>query len=287
MGRQLFAFFMLNRRYSHQLAQTRSLLSKAASVIHAGICGMKKLSNSSSLSSVVAILIKRTAMTVVLMASAVAANATPITVPNASFESPSSPTGNSTNPNILNGWVFNVNNDGSVFGTYAISSNFTSPGASSGNDYAFINNDYPGVTDTITSAASLGKIAPLTTYTLTVAIGNKNGNGLYDNPGNVSFSLLANGTAFTTDTVTNGTVPNGTFEDFTLTYTTPASGSIIGDNLEIQLAALPEQGTAYQPGFDTITLDATSVPVVPEPKTWALLAAGGLALFWLMRRKKT
>jgi hypothetical protein len=188
----------------------------------------------------------------------------------------------STNPNIVTGWVFNVNG-GSAYGTEAISSNFASAGTSSGNNCAFINNDDPGVTDTITSAASLGTITGLTTYTLTLAIGNKNGTGLYDNPGNVSFSLLANGVAFATKTVNNGTVPEGTFEDFTLTYTTPSSGSIVGENLEIQMATLPETGSAYQPGFDNVRLSET-VTAVPEPKAWILVVLGAL-LFCLLRRR--
>ena len=118
----------------------------------------------------------------VLMLSALAANATPIVVPNASFESPSSPTQTSTNTNVATGWVFNVKG-GSAYGTAAISSNFSSAGASSGKDYAFINNDDPNVTDTITSAASLGTIAGQTKYTLTLAIGNRSGTGLYHDPG--------------------------------------------------------------------------------------------------------
>lgn len=137
-------------------------------------------------------------------------------MPNASFELPGSPTQTSTNPNVASGWVFNVKG-GSAYGTAAIASNFSSAGASSSKDYAFINNDTPNVTDTLTSAASLGTIAGQTKYTLTVAIGNRNGTGLYRDPGNVSFSLLANGVPFDTQTVTNGTVPDGTFEDFTLT----------------------------------------------------------------------
>jgi len=226
---------------------------------------------------------KAAAMAVVLTVSGLTSNAAPITVPNASFESPSSPTQTSSNPNIATGWVFNVKG-GSAYGTAAISSNFASTGTSSGNNYAFINNDYPGVTDTITSAASLGTISGLTTYTLTLAIGNRTGTGLYHDPGNVSFSLLANGVAFATKTVNSGTVPDGTFEDFTLTYTTPSSGSIDGENLEVQLASLPETGSAYQPGFDNIRLSTTPVPV-PEPQTWAILGIGVLAL-WLAEAVK-
>lgn len=228
------------------------------------------------------------AIAVVLLVGSIRLNAAPIMVPNASFESPSSPANSSTNPNLIPGWTFNVGH-GSVYGTEAISSNFNSPGPSSGNNAAFINNDYPDSTDTIVSASSLATITPLTTYTLTVAIGNiKNSDSsLYGAPGNVSFSLLANGVPFATDTVNNGTVPNGTFEDFTLTYSTPASGSIIGENLQIQLAALAEEGTAYKPAFDNVTLDATIMdpPAVPEPQTWVLVLAGGLALGWFLHRK--
>jgi hypothetical protein len=225
----------------------------------------------------------------VLVLSALAANATPIVVPNASFESPSSPAQTSTNPNIVTGWVFSVKG-GSAYGTSAISSNFTSAGASIGNDYAFINNDWPDVTDTITSASSLGTIAPLTTYTLTIALGNRktSDTSLYGSPGNISFSLVANGVVFASKTVNNGTVPNGTFADFTLTYTTPSTSPLIGENLKIQLAALPEEGSAYQPSFDNVTLDATALPVVqavPEPATWALLLSGVMTLLWVARRR--
>jgi hypothetical protein len=211
---------------------------------------------------------------------------TSIDVPNASFESPTSPPQTSNSPNVLPGWVFDVQG-GSQYGSMNFhSANFSSGGAAAGNNYAFINNDYPGVTDTLTSAASLATIAPLTTYTLTVAIGNRNGTGLYDDTGNVSFSLLANGVAFATQEVTNGTVPNGTFEDFTLTYTTPASASIIGDDLTIQMATLPEEGSAFQAGFDNVTLDETTIDAAPEPASSLLLVMGGIVLigFTCLRR---
>ena len=213
------------------------------------------------------------------------------TVPNFSFELPSSPTQTSSNVNVASGWVFNVKG-GSAYGTAAIGSNFASKGTSAGTDYAFINNDDPNVTDTITSAASLGTITPDTTYQLTVAIGNRNGTGLYAETGNVSLSLLANGVSFASKTVANGAVANGTFQDFTLSFTSPDSGSIIGEDLKLQLASLPETANAFQPGFDNVRLQETAViqapqdiQVVPEPNPAALLVSGMLVLVCLLRRR--
>ena len=227
---------------------------------------------------------KGTVIATLLFAACMAsATANPVTVPNASFENPSTPTGGDGAP--ISGWVFSVQG-GYLYGTAAISQSFKAEGAASGNNYAFLFNDAAGATDTITSAASLGAIEPNTDYTLTVAIGNVGGSDSVSNhsPGNVSFSLLANGSAFATDNVPNGTVPDATFEDFSLTFQTPSSGSIIGENLEIQLASLPTPGPGTGPAFDNVTLDATSIASAPEPPTSALLLAGGLSLAWLMRR---
>ena len=58
--------------------------------------------------NVISQLRKITFAAMAVMLSALAANATPITIPNASFETPTSPTQTSTNPNIVSGWVFNV-----------------------------------------------------------------------------------------------------------------------------------------------------------------------------------
>ena len=228
-----------------------------------------------------------TKITAALFFAASAAHGQIITVPNASFESPSSPAQTSKSPNIIPGWVFDVQGN-SQYGTMTThSANFTSSGTSSGNNYATINNDYPGVTDTLTSAESLGTITPVTQYTLTVAIGNRVGTGLYDDPGNVTINLLANGVPFATQEITNGTVPNGTFEDFSLTYTTSNSDSIIGESLEIQMTTLPEESNAYQAGFDNVRLDASPVIAAPEPTTWVLLASGILALGWLKRWQRS
>ena len=78
--------------------------------------------------------------------------ATPITVPNASFENPTTPTGGDGAP--IAGWVFN-SPSGNLYGTSLIANCFRSEGAASGNNYAWMFNDVYVKTDTITSAASL------------------------------------------------------------------------------------------------------------------------------------
>jgi hypothetical protein len=221
--------------------------------------------------------------------SALTAGAVSVTIPNASFETPSSPATSSTNHSLVSGWFISASNN-NVFGTASITSNFLSLGAASGNDYVFIDNTSTN-NETITSSSSLAVIAPLTTYTLTVAIGNvKLSDGAsFGAPGNVSFSLLANGVSFATQSVSNGTVPNGTFEDFSLTYVTPATSSIIGEDLTIQLASQNTSGGQYQPAFDNVTLDATALAeptAAPEPGTLMLLISSGLTLCWWMRRRR-
>jgi len=212
------------------------------------------------------------------------AHATPVNIPNASFENPTTATGG--NPIPVPGWVFN-SPSGNLYGTSLIDNSFRSEGAASGNNYAFLINDSSNKTDTITSAASLGIITSNTSYTLTVAVGNVAGNdsGSNHSPGNVSFSLLADGIAFATDTVTNGTVPDGTFEDFSLTFQTSSSTPFIGEDLGIQLASLPTSSLGFGPAFDNVTLDATSIAAAPEPSSGALLVGGLLGLIWLMRRQ--
>ncbi len=219
----------------------------------------------------------------IFLLTAVTASATPVTIPNASFESPSTPTGGDGAP--IPGWVFD-SQSGNLYGTASISQSFTSEGAASGSNYAFMFNDVAGKTDTITSAASLGIIEPNTSYTLTVAVGNVGGSDSVSNhyPGNVSFSLLADGIAFATDTVPNGTVPDATFDDFSLTFQTPSTGSIIGENLTIQLASLPTSGPGSGPAFDNVTLDATPL-AVPEPSTWTLAVCALLIFACFIRRQ--
>jgi len=84
-------------------------------------------------------------ITVAAMAAilgALGANATPVAIPNASFETPNSPTQTSTNPYVVTDWVFNVQG-GSYYGTEAIAGHFSSAGASTGNNAASLTTMIP------------------------------------------------------------------------------------------------------------------------------------------------
>jgi len=219
------------------------------------------------------------------------AHATLIAIPNASFESPSTYTGTGTTTGLIPGWTDTLG-VGDGYGTETITSYFaTAPAATSGNNFAALANYKLDTAATLTSAASLGLIAASTQYILTVAIGNLSAPDTipYGAPGPISFSLLGDGTPLATQVVPNGTVPNATFEDFTLTYDSPSSGTVIGDDLTIQLEAMPQAKALYLAGFDNVTLDATpedsDPPAVPEPSTRVLLISGALALGWYIRRK--
>ncbi len=222
-----------------------------------------------------------------LLFTALAAHGQIITVPNGSFESPSTPTGAGYTAGLIPNWTAGLGS-GDSYGTLSIFQYFQSlPPATSGNNFADITNNPTNTPGTLTSAASLGTIAASTQYTLTVAIGNVGASDSeeYASPGPVSFSLLGNGTPLATEVVPSGTIPNEKFEDFTLTYDSPTSGAVIGENLTIQLEAMPQFQFYYSAAFDNVTLDATALApaAAPEPQSWALLASGLLSLCWFVR----
>jgi hypothetical protein len=125
---------------------------------------------------------------------------------------------------------------------------------------------------------------PLTNYTLTVGVGNRN--DTYSQPGNISrFSLLAGGatgTVIATRDVDASTFPDLSFQDFSATGATtasPPSGNLT-IRLEVASTGTPP-GNADRGHYDNIRLDATAIP---EPS--ALGALVGLAGLGLWRRRR-
>jgi hypothetical protein len=223
---------------------------------------------------------------IALIGSLLQANADPIYVPNASFET-SEPAQTSTNPNIAPGWVFTLQGD-SAYGIGSISSDFSSPGTSSGTNYAFINNvDDSSLTDTITSAASLGEVTSDTTYTLTVAVGNTTNTDLGNDAGDFYFGLTADGNPFVIDPISNSSIPDGTFQDFTFSFTTDDDLAWAGESLGIVLGSASDSTNSIQTSFDNVRLDEVDLSAVSEPKTGVLVVLAGCALYLLRRNQRT
>jgi hypothetical protein len=168
---------------------------------------------------------------------------------------------------------------------------FLTAGTSDGPTYAFLNIYGPGDTpeaSTITStAAGLSlTIQPDTTYTLTIAVGNptstSSGYGFGEPAPDEFIQFLANGSAinayFPTATTAVTGITNGTFEDFTATFTTTSvdTGGLFGEALAVQMGgnATVSSSAVGIGAFDNVRLDVTAVP---EPSTRALLLLGAIA----------
>ena len=140
----------------------------------------------------------------------------------------------------------------------------TEPQAFIGAQYAFANEG-----GSLTQDLSTALLAN-TTYTFTMwELGGATGTA----------ELVAGGTDVLADAT--GTVPApGVWGQFTLTYTSPGSGSPIGEDLSVVLTSTGTQGD-----FDALSDITTTTTTVPEPSTMVLLGTGVLALGGARRRR--
>jgi hypothetical protein len=133
------------------------------------------------------------------------------------------------------------------------------------------------------NGASLGTIQSNTFYTLTVALGNRDGGDPidYGTPGNITLELLA-GSFVDEVLVTPSEMPNDAFKDFSVVLT-PAevqSMSLAGENLGIEIVATNPYDYVAQDNFDNVTLTS------PEPSSWALMGVGALVIMGVLNRKR-
>jgi hypothetical protein len=139
-------------------------------------------------------------------------------------------------------------------------------GTSNGHQALYIVADGgPLAPTTATYNASLGSFVAGDTYTLTVAIGNGEGD---PSGGTYSLNFLENG--IDVGPTASSLAPSGTFSDLTLTYTPTVSGSI---SFSLGLTG-SVAGTATEGFFDNVRL--TQATPAPEPSSVALMFAGGV-----------
>jgi len=210
------------------------------------------------------------------------AQASPVTINNFSFEQDVTGLGSDSGVHPPTGWTgFNIASGSDVGSEYPGAGSYTTPFAApaDGNQYSYINIFAGNPTGGIYQ--DVGLLAANTTYTLTVAIGQRE---FANAPGIIS---LINGTDDTGTVLASTTgiaaTPH-TFQDFTTTFTT---GSVVSGDLSVELSVSTANGGAlggnlYQGDFDNVRLDASPVP---EPATIALLG-GGLALCLIVLRRK-
>ncbi len=226
------------------------------------------------------------------LAVAGSAQPIPITVPDYSFEAPTTSTYQNNSglgagnpiPGTANAWYFlggysypwsavGVQNVASITGGF-------STGAPDGSQDAYINNG------TFIGSGALTTIAANTTYTLTVAEGNRTG-GFPQTAGftfalacgpSVGTSLInsANWAASRDVPLANSPAP-GTFADYSVSFTTGSSDASIGQSLFVVLGS-DVYGSGENPiDYDNVRLTAASTVV---PNLQATLEGGQMVIRW-------
>jgi hypothetical protein len=242
-------------------------------------------------------------LTIMAAADSARAQLIPIAVPNGSFESPAATSSSSpydltsTSSNLIDDWTA-VLSDGNGNNPYGVANNsiLTSPGASDASQSAYLQVYFNSTNTTLTTNSSLATIAANTTYTFTLAVGAPATPGTFDgtsgtdgeSAGQADFYLLANGASVTGETVANTSVSQGTLTDYSISFTTGASGGVIGDALTIQLEADKAfyPGAAADPGNEAVIFDNLRLTETPEPSTYAMLLVGGMSLLFFARRNR-
>ena len=232
----------------------------------------------------------------------------PVEVPNASFEDTASAPGtfyiSSGSSSYITDWTINVPNN-SVIGVYNDTTNANLTGGT-GTQGAYIQAYYGYFEQDLISGTISDTIKPNTTYQLTVAMGVPLGfpapSGS-DAPGVILNVLDSSGkvdasTSYYIDnsqnpafiyyqgSITYADLPQGTMEDYTLSFTTGATPFDLGEALHLEFSTYNGYNDASVGPvvFDNVRFADSTLPT-PEPSTYAMML-GGLTLLGVCLRRK-
>jgi hypothetical protein len=220
----------------------------------------------------------------IISSTAVVISATNIVnVNNFSFEAQILNPGQTIGEAAPTAWTgFNVGGGGALqngwdWGISSPNGEFTGPpltAPASGNNYLWVNRWNGNGTQVAGVYQDVGKLQPNTSYTLTVAIGNRNDtppNGQPTwSPGIISLVNGTDNTGTVLATTTGLPITPNTWQDFTTNFTTGAS---VSGDLTILLSV--QDGPAIQADFDNVRLTQTSVAPLMAPTFTTPHVSGG------------
>jgi hypothetical protein len=203
-------------------------------------------------------------------------SATPVTIQNYSFESPTlGGPGSYTGSGFTDGFTF-VEGSGTQWAT---SNEFTLDGSGNllspadGHNFAYMNGS-----NTALIYQDVGALLPNATYTLTVAAGSRidqGPSGLILGFANSSTYAIGDSSLLAESASLRPAITVGGFTDVSFTFTT---GSVVSGDLTIFIQNANDN---YPSTLDNVRLD---VVAVPEPATTGLAIGGGIFLLIVGRR---
>ena len=220
-----------------------------------------------------------------------AAHAAPIPVPNSSFDDPVLADGGRANalnadPTIVPGWFPSFSGppvsgggvENPLDAQFAGATLGPLPGDALGDQALFVQGTLASNDQSFSTTDPVAILAADTTYTLTVAVGNP----LDSEPGDVTLEFIVNGTPTAETLIPAGTLPEGTFTDYTLELVLGPGDPLAGRELDVRLGQDQTQNLLQTVYFDAVRLEDTSVP---EPDAVALLVIGAAVLGARARRR--
>ena len=217
-----------------------------------------------------------------LIAFASYCGATPIGLPNASFESPDFADGSGLvfiNPGLVFGWIFTGPIHNTQFGIIdpddyrflgGTGNTKLLPSPAEGYQYAVLGGS-AGSVSSIQNPAPLDRIRPFTRYSLDIAAINEFAQNFGSRQGTLQLSLMAGSTLVASSNIAYDSFDFGQMRLLETSFTTGnIADSRVGRDLNIRVTYTADSAFGSNGHFDNLVLTATPTSV-PEPPSITLV----------------